>query len=129
MAECAYCKTETQLYVSNVPVCLKCSDEAQEKRLAKATLLRELEEATKRAEGASDAFLAITTEVPSGLPHHDGTQQIHNASHKLTAAREEMMKAHDRLNDCIERGIVPEDLKQGMRRIKNASNLPSSESK
>jgi hypothetical protein len=113
MAECAYCKTETQLYVSNVPVCLKCSDEPPEKRRTKATLLRDLQEATKRADEASDAFLAITTEIPSGFPHPDGTQQIHNASHKLTAAREAMMKAHTRLNDYLERGIVPEELKQG----------------
>jgi hypothetical protein len=113
MAECAYCKTETQLYVGNVPVCLRCADEPHEKRDLKAALLKDLAEATERADEASDAFLAITTEVPSGIPHPDGTQNIHNASHKLTAAREAMMKAHTRLNDYVERGIVPEDLKRG----------------
>jgi len=113
MAQCAYCKTETELYVSNVPVCLKCSEEPLDSRRMKATLLRELEEAVKRANEASDAFLAITTEIPNDMPHPDGTQNIHNASHKLTVARDEMMNAHKRLNDYIERGIVPDDLKRG----------------
>ena len=49
---------------------------------------------------------------PSGTPHPDGVQRIHNASHKLTQARDEMMNAHNRMNDFIERGIVPEDLKR-----------------
>jgi hypothetical protein len=31
---------------------------------------------------------------------------------ELDSARTEMMKAHTRLNDFTERGIVPEDLKQ-----------------
>jgi hypothetical protein len=78
----------------------------------KTALLRDLQEATKRADEASDAFLAITTEIPSGIPHPDGTQNIHNASHKLTAAREAIMMAHTRLNDYLERGIVPNDLKR-----------------
>jgi hypothetical protein len=30
----------------------------------------------------------------------------------MDVARTEMMKAHARLNDFIERGIVPEDLKR-----------------
>jgi hypothetical protein len=46
--------------------------------------------------------------VPSGLPHPDGTPRIHNASHELDTARKEMMKAHTRLNDFTERGIVPD---------------------
>ena len=112
MAECAYCKIETQLYVSNVPVCLRCSNEPLEKRVAKATLLRELHEATERADAASDVFLAITGEIPSGLLHPDGTQRIHNASRELNAAREALMKAHKRLSDFLIEGNVPEDLRQ-----------------
>ena len=113
MAECAYCKTETQLYLNGVPLCLKCSDQPRDKRDVKITLLKELAEATKRADEASDTFLAITTEIPNGMPHPDGTQNIHNASHKLTAAREALMRAHTRLNNYVERGIVPDDLKKG----------------
>ena len=57
-------------------------------------------------------FNAVTSDVPSFIPHPDGTQRIHNASHRLTEARNAMMKAHDRLNDYLERGTVPEDLKR-----------------
>jgi hypothetical protein len=69
-------------------------------------------EATARFH-ASEAFNAIMSDVPSALPHPDGTQRIHNVSRKLSAARKEMMKAHARLNDFLSQGIIPEDLKQG----------------
>jgi len=35
-----------------------------------------------------------------------------NASRKLDIARKEMMKAHSRLNEFIELGLVPDDLKR-----------------
>jgi hypothetical protein len=56
---------------------------------------------------------AVSSDIPSGLPQPDGVQRIHNASRKLTAARDEMMKAHKRMRDYMEHGIVPEDLKSG----------------
>jgi hypothetical protein len=112
MAECAYCKTETQLYESNVPVCIRCVNEHPKTRNLKAVLLKALEEANERADDASDVFLAITGEIPSGLPHPDGTQRIHNASRELNAAREALMKAHNRLNDFLIEGNVPDDLKR-----------------
>jgi len=60
---------------------------------------------------ANETFSAVMSQVPSGVPHPDGTQRIHNASRELDAAREEMMKANTRLNNFIEHGIVPERLK------------------
>jgi len=72
-------------------------------------------EATERAHVASDAFEAIVANVPSGLPHPDGTQRILNASRTLSAARQEMMRAHGRLHDFLTRGTIPEDLKKGGR--------------
>ena len=118
MAECAYCKTETQLYVGNVPVCLKCADDREPKpqkednATAHAALARCLMEATLQAESAAIEFKAITSDVPSFIPPPDGAQRIHNASLALQSARNEMMKAHHRLNDFLETGIVPEDLKR-----------------
>jgi len=119
MAECAYCKAETQLFENDVPVCLRCS-EARESKHESAdsenqvgTILdREFAAAAERAKAASAGFDATVSEIPSGLPHPDGTQRIHNASHEVSAARIEMMKAHNRLNDFLRRGIVPGDLKQ-----------------
>jgi hypothetical protein len=55
---------------------------------------------------------AITSDIPSGLPSTDGTQRIHNAANALKAARKDAMEAHDRLNDYLQHGIVPEDLKR-----------------
>jgi len=112
MARCTYCQSETQLYENDVPVCLGCSNESPVRRQAKRTLFRDLTEATKRADAATDAFAAITSEIPSGYPHPDGLQRIQNASREMQVAQREMMKAHTRLNDFLTSGIVPEDLKR-----------------
>jgi hypothetical protein len=119
MAECTRCKAYTQLFENGVPICLDCTSEREAKRKPPGTenqirtaLKDELAAATGQAAQASETFLRVTAEIPSGLPHSDGTQQIHNASHKLTAACAEMMKAHTRLNHYLERGIVPDDLKR-----------------
>jgi hypothetical protein len=110
MAECIYCKTETELYDYGLPVCVQCAGLSPQKRAVRAKLVLELNSAIRHADEASAAFIAITTEIPSGLPHPDGTQQIQSASRKLAAAREAMSKAHTRLNDFVQRGIVPDDL-------------------
>lgn len=68
-------------------------------------------EATARVTLANQIFLDVMNQVPSGLPHPDGTQRIRNASRELLRARKAMMTAHQRLDDFIESGIVPEDLK------------------
>jgi hypothetical protein len=119
MEQCAYCKAEeTALYQSGVPICLKCVAlrEAKSKKDHPASihdiLVRELTEAKLQAESATVEFNAVTSDIPSFIPHPDGTQRIHNASHQLTEARNAMMKAHHRLNDYLERGTVPEDLKR-----------------
>ena len=57
-------------------------------------------------------FQAVMSDIPSGLPHPDGTQRIHNASSQMKDAREGMMTAHKRLNDYLSVGTVPEDLKR-----------------
>jgi hypothetical protein len=73
-------------------------------------LQQELKDATERAATASAAFLAVTSQVPSGLPHPDGTQRIRNISHELAFARTELMRAHSRLDAFLVSGIAPEDL-------------------
>jgi hypothetical protein len=113
MELCTFCKVEeTMLYESGVPVCLKCSDPSPERRKARIALFRDMHESVRRAEAATDAFTAITSNIPSGMPHPDGVQRIHNASHALKLARDEMMMAHNRLNAFLETGIVPQDLKR-----------------
>jgi hypothetical protein len=77
----------------------------------------ELAVATEQAVQATEEFLKVTTEIPSGLPHLDGTQRIHNASHDMSQARERMSLAHKRLNDYLTSGFVPEDLKRSGRSL------------
>jgi hypothetical protein len=76
-------------------------------------LQQELKDATERAAAASAAFLAVTSQVPSGLPYPDGTQRIRNISHELAFARTALMRAHSRLDEFLVSGIAPEDLVNG----------------
>jgi hypothetical protein len=76
-------------------------------------LQQELKDATERAATASSAFLAVTSQVPSGLPHPDGTQRIRNISHELAFARTALMRAHSRLDAFLVNGIAPDDLIYG----------------
>ena len=76
-------------------------------------LQQELKDATERAATASAAFLEVTSQVPSGLPHPDGTQRIRNISHELAFARTALMRAHSRLDAFLVSGIAPEDLVNG----------------
>jgi hypothetical protein len=112
MARCAYCQTETELYDGASSICVQCADLSPERRAVRAKLFGDLNEAVKRAEAANDTFVALTGGIPSGTPHPDGVQRIHNASRELSAAREEMMTAHNRLNEFVNSGIVPEDLRR-----------------
>jgi hypothetical protein len=119
MERCAYCNAETQMYEHGTPICVACSEarEAKIKPLGSVheisnALHQELLAATVRARQAAEAFDEAVTHVPSGLPHPDGTQRIHNASRVLSAARKDMTTAHSRLNDYLVRGILPEDLER-----------------
>ena len=73
-------------------------------------VLTDLDETTRLTNAASESFCALANAIPSGLPHPDGTQRIHNASRQVTSARTAMLRSHRRLNDFLGRGIVPDDL-------------------
>ena len=117
MAECAYCKADTELRESGIPVCPSCSD-ARTKRKPPATeqqirstLLQDIFELTARVEEATGEFNSAM-QIPSGLPHPDGVQKIKNASNRLTIARKELMRAHTRLDEHCG-GTVPGKLQHG----------------
>ena|ERR1700676_3700204 len=113
MAQCAYCQAETELFDGFIPISLKCSErQTAPGKDIRTILVNNIVEATARVNAANQAFSVVLGQYPSGLPHPDGTQRSKSASHELDAARTEMMKAHTRLNDFIEHGTVPEDLKQ-----------------
>jgi hypothetical protein len=92
MAQCAYCKTETQLYLSNVPVCIQCAD-ARNPEPKRAPLFQNVADSTMRADAASEAFQKVLEEITSDIPHPDGVQHIRNVSQQRSKARDEMMEA------------------------------------
>ena len=110
---CQDCMAETEADESGIPICVSC---AKRKLTAapetiRSILQQELMWATERAAIASAEFLAITREVPSGLPHPDGVQRIRNVSHELAFARAQLTKAHGRLEAFLIGGTTPDDLK------------------
>jgi hypothetical protein len=70
----------------------------------RSVLLQDVLELTARLKDATSQFDAVSGQIPSGLPHPDGVQRIKNASNKLSAARNELMKAHRRLHEHFGRG-------------------------
>jgi len=131
MALCAFCKSqEAKSCEYGVPICPACLD------LGKATphhrdirsgLDHDLLEARQRVEAASIEFKSIIEDIPSGLPHPDGIQRIQNSSRKLTAELRQRERAHNRLSDYLNRGIVPENLTSG--RLKTESGIQASQEK
>ena len=73
MAQCACCKSEAQLYVANVPICIQCAD-ARSPEQTRASLLQNVADATMRADAASQTFQKALEEIPSDIPHPDGVQ-------------------------------------------------------
>ena len=102
MAQCAYCKAETQLHDGGVPVCIpysekkckppvtgednKCEPPATGQQI-RGTLLQDVFELTARTNEATREFEAVMGQIPSGLPYPDGTQQIKDVSSRLSTAR------------------------------------------
>ena len=89
------------MYFNEVPLCVACSERQDaakrppvDESQVRARLMQELLETSARAKNASEAFLLLMKDTPSGLPHPDGAQRIQNASHELSSARMEMEKAH-----------------------------------
>src|SRR5579863_6039748 len=117
MAQCAYCKAETELFENGTPLCVLCAEAkpihpqpSSTELQVRLKLLQEIRQATDRVNAASESFSAIIKDIPSDVPHPDGTLRIAHASRELSAARAEMMLAHRRLNDFLSHGVIPEDL-------------------
>ena len=117
MAECAYCKTKTELYENGTPVCLECagaqagdSPSSAESQI-RLMLLQEVRQATDRVTAAAQRFNLIIDDVPGNVPHPDGALRITQASRDLSSARAEMMVAHRRLSEFLSRGVIPQNLK------------------
>jgi hypothetical protein len=84
---------------------------AVERKRVHDALRDEFEAAKRRMNLASMKFNEVVRDIPSGLPHPDGTQRIQNVGRELEDAREKLAAAIVRLNDFVSREIVPEDLR------------------
>ena len=120
MKLCVFCEAEAELAIDGVPVCEACSGKPETDfgrlrtdRQIRAALHREILASTARAHAASEVLIAIMRDIPSGLPHPDGSQRIQNAAHALAAARKEVMNAHARLNEFLAHGGVAGDWEPG----------------
>jgi len=49
-------------------------------------------------------------DVPSGIPHPDGTDRIHQASREYSQAQKEAMGSLVRLNQFLVHATIPEDV-------------------
>jgi hypothetical protein len=117
MALCAYCQKETELYAGGTPVCVECSTAHEQREPLShhaiyAALRQDVAAAGERANAATAAFREVMKDVPSHLPHPDGTQRVLNVCRLLSAARREMADADLRLTNFLVHGTVPEHLKR-----------------
>jgi hypothetical protein len=119
MALCAYCQNVTELPYGSTPVCRECSALDAAKPLPPlshhaiyAAMQQDVAAAEARAHAANAAFREVMKDIPSKLPHPDGTQRVLNVCRLLSAARREVTDADSRLNDFLAHGTVPAHLKR-----------------
>ena len=61
---------------------------------------------------ASRRFEEVVDDIPSGVPHPDGMDRIHQASREYKESSEAASAAMKRLSDFMLRGIIPDDLER-----------------
>jgi hypothetical protein len=115
MAECSYCGQETELHQGGMATCINCTTRpvildpdtfpSIHRRLA-----QEVAHSATELAAITRTHNEIMGDIPSGLPHPDGVQRIHSISTQVAIVRENMKRAHSRLNDFLESGTIPQDL-------------------
>ena len=75
------------------------------------TLIDEVNRARLVYEGRSKDFQVVVSDIPSGLPHPDGTARIRNAGICSRSAAADYAHALQEFNAFILDGVVPERLK------------------
>jgi hypothetical protein len=77
-------------------------------RLEIEDLLRnEVKRTKKELEEAKLNFWHVCSDVPSGIPHPDGTQRLQRAAHAQTVAIQAVTAAINRFNEFLLNGIIP----------------------
>ena len=109
MVRCSYCGRETALYRAGVPTCINCIHRLPPS--VHTRLTQDLLEATAELDAVKVIHNQSLGDIPSGLPHPDGAQRIHSIAQQLSSANQKVNRAHSRLTDFLDKGIVPEELK------------------
>jgi hypothetical protein len=94
MSPCRICGQLTELWVNQEPVCIACDGASRESLLMR---LAELEQAAQKEHlRLMQQFNEIVSDIPSGIPHPDGTERIERARRELQIARERYREARER---------------------------------
>ena len=75
-------------------------------------LQEDFDAAQDRRIEASKLFAEVMNDIPSGIPHPDGTDRIRLASREYSSSRDVATAAMKRLSDFLIRGIVPPELER-----------------
>jgi hypothetical protein len=113
MANCFRCQTETELHENGLPVCIYCASSGdgtkplsvQPEFNLRDILFRNLISTAARVKAASKVLDEVTGNFPGSRAK--GNNRIQTAFEELEAARKELTRAHSRLNDFLNGGIVP----------------------
>jgi len=92
-------------------------------------LCDDFEIAVKEKNSALEEFNSVIEDTPSGLPHPDGVQRIKSCSKRYSEARQNMIRALERLNNFRNKGIVPDDLSKKPPQNEFPITTPSDEPK
>jgi hypothetical protein len=82
-----------------------------------AILRAEVDRTQEEYTQSKKRFQAICKEVPSGLPHPDGTHRLQNAARAQTAAMVAYSNALQRFNELLLSGKDPDDLDAGEKSV------------
>jgi hypothetical protein len=102
LAKCFKCGADTTLYDNGVPICVRCS-EARDKKNESDTQGRDLRIRTALLQDLLEtSHLAGAASAGSEMDASEGGAP--------STAQRAMGQAHNRLNDYLSHGIVPDDL-------------------
>jgi hypothetical protein len=89
-------------------------------------LWNDLTVASEKEAAAERRCMATIHELPSGLPHPDEVQRIHNIVRELNSARHEMNERQARLTAFVADGIIPDNLKKSVERDERSVEVKKS---
>lgn len=116
MAKCATCQSETGLYMSGSPICMRCAGlcglrrKAQSMATTEGMLRQQLTSATERQSEAARRFDEVMDQFSSDQSRPESIRQIKDAAEVLSAAREATAAARNRFDAYLSKRTLPDHL-------------------